>query len=43
MLRKLDFEGVDNVARLVERKRGLGEVGDAIGIGHLERLNLGNV
>ena len=34
---KLDLEGVNDVARLVERQRGLGEIGNAIGIGNLER------
>ena len=40
---KLLFEGVDDVAGFVERERGLGEIGDAIGIGHDEFGNFSNV
>ena len=39
----LELEGVNDVARLVERERGLGEVGDAVGIGQLQRLDLGDI
>ena len=40
---KFDLEGVDDVARLVEREGGLGQIGDTVGVGKFERLNFGNV
>ena len=43
MLGYFIFEGVDDVARLVERERGLGEIGHAVGVGHLEGRDLSDI
>ena len=34
---------MDNVARFVERERGLGQIGDAIGIRNLHQINFSHV
>jgi hypothetical protein len=40
---ELQLESVNDVPRLIEREGCLGEVGDAIGIGNLERLNFSHI
>ena len=40
---KLLLEGVDDVAGLVQAQRGLGQISHAVGVGHLELGNLGDV
>ena len=40
---KLNLKGVNDVARLVEAKGGLGEICDAVRVGNLKRLDLGDV
>ena len=41
MLGELLAQAVDDRARLVDRQRGLGDVGDAVGVGDLERVDVG--